>query len=86
MFFAVYVKKQIRMIQTGGPRFPQNCNTFRLMAGMVLPPPTAREFADISYLKEQFKLRRIRDVCTLYAEALARNSLLLKIPYLIKKK
>ena len=33
-------------------------------------------FADISYLNEQSKLRRIRDIYALYAGALACNSLL----------
>ena len=33
-------------------------------------------FADISYLKEQFMLRRIRDACTMYAGAFGCNSLL----------
>ena len=42
---------------------------------VVLLPDPLRNFADTSYLKEQSKLRQIRDVCTLYAETLACNSL-----------
>ena len=38
------------------------------------PPP--REFADIPYLKENFKLHLLRDVCTLCSGALVSDSLL----------
>ena len=43
-------------------------------------------FADIPYLKEKFKLRRIRDVCTLYVGAFVRNRLLHMLLYQIRKK
>ena len=33
------------------------------------PPPPPREFADISYLKENFKPHLLRDVCTLFSGA-----------------
>ena len=43
-------------------------------------------FADISYPVENFKLRLLRDVCTLYAGALVSDSLLHMLPYHILKK
>ena len=39
-------------------------------------PPPLRNFADISYLKENFKPHFLRDVCTLCSGALVSNSLL----------
>ena len=43
---------------------------------LLLPNPHLVNFAGISYLQEQPKLRRIRDVCTLKAGVLTCNSLL----------
>ena len=40
------------------------------------PPPHTREFADISYLEENFKPHLLRDVCTLCSGALVSDSLL----------
>ena len=40
------------------------------------PPPPLGNFADISYLKENFKLHLLRDVCTLCSGALVSDSLL----------
>ena len=37
--------------------------------------------ADISYLKEQFKLHQIRDVCTLLTRGLACNGMICMLPY-----
>ena len=42
--------------------------------------------ADISYLKEQFKLHQIRDVCTLLTRGLACNGMLRMLPYQFKNK
>ena len=47
------------------------------------PPPYLGNFADISYLAENFKLRLLIDVCTLYAEELVSDSLLHMFPYQI---
>ena len=49
-------------------------------------PAPQEIFADIPYLEENFKLRRIRYVCTLYAGALVSDSLLHMLSYRIKKK
>ena len=51
----------------------------RLLARGSIAPPLGN-FADIPYLKEQFKLSRIRDVCTLSVGALSCNSLLHMLP------
>ena len=51
----------------------------RLLARGSIAPPLGN-FADIPYLKEQFKLSRIRDVCTLSVGALSCNSLLHTLP------
>ena len=40
--------------------------------------------ADISYLKEQFKLHQIRDVCTLLTRELACNGMIRMLPYQFK--
>ena len=40
------------------------------------PPPPLGNFADISYLKENFKPHLLRDVCTLCSGALVSDSLL----------
>ena len=42
----------------------------------VLPPPPLGNFADISYLEENFKPHLLRDVCTLCSGALVSDSLL----------
>ena len=42
----------------------------------VLPPPPLGNFADISYLEENFKLHLLRDVCTLCSGALVCDILL----------
>ena len=42
----------------------------------VLLPPTLGNFADISYLEENFKPHLLRDVCTLCSGALVSDSLL----------
>ena len=40
------------------------------------PAPPLGNFADISYLEENFKPHLLRDVCTLYSGALVSDSLL----------
>ena len=40
------------------------------------PPPPLGNFADISYLEENFKRHLLRDVCTLCSGALVSGSLL----------
>ena len=40
------------------------------------PPPPLGNFADISYLEENFKPHLLRDVCTLCSGALVSDSLL----------
>ena len=47
------------------------------------PPRSLGNFADIPYLKEKFKLRRIRDVSTRYAGSLVSDSLLHMLKYQI---
>ena len=42
----------------------------------VLLPPPLGNFADIFYLKENFKPHLLRDVCTLFSGALVSDSLL----------
>ena len=42
----------------------------------VLLPPPLGNFADISYLEENFKSHLLRDVCTLCSGALVSDSLL----------
>ena len=49
---------------------------------IALPPPPA----SLSYLKEDFKLRPLIDVCTMFAGALVSYSLLHMLLYQIKKK
>ena len=45
--------------------------------------PFLGNFANLSYLKEVFKLRLLIDVCTVFAGALVSDSLLHMLPYLI---
>ena len=48
----------------------------RLRAKKGPAPPPLGNFADISYLKENFKPHLLRDVCTLCSGALVSDSLL----------
>ena len=43
---------------------------------VLLPPPPLGNFADITYLEENFKPHLLRDVCTLCSGALVCDSLL----------
>ena len=45
--------------------------------------PSLGNFADISHLEENFKLCRIKDVCTLCAGTVDRDSLLHMLPYIL---
>ena len=49
---------------------------FRLRAKKGPAPPPLGNFADIAYLKENFKPHLLRDVCTLCSGALVSDSLL----------
>ena len=51
-------------------------NTYRLRAKKGPAPPPLGNFADISYLEENFKPHLLRDVCTLCSGALVSDSLL----------
>ena len=50
--------------------------TIRLRAKKGPAPPPLGNFADISYLEENFKPHLLRDVCTLCSGALVSDSLL----------
>ena len=49
------------------------------MAENVIAPPG--KFASLSHLKEDYKLRLLIDVCTMFAGALVSDSLLHMLPY-----
>ena len=51
-------------------------NRLRAKKGPAPPPPPLGNFADISYLEENFKPHLLRDVCTLCSGALVSGSLL----------
>ena len=51
-------------------------NRLRAKKGPAPPPPHLGNFADISYLEENFKPHLLRDVCTLCSGALVSDSLL----------
>ena len=51
------------------------CDRLRAKKGPAPPPPLGN-FADISYLEENFKPHLLRDVCTLCSGALVSDSLL----------
>ena len=53
--------------------------------GIALKHPLGN-LVDISYPVENFKLRLLRDVCSLYAGALVSDSLLHMLPYHISEK
>ena len=64
-------------------RFPINTRIIgppldRWLRMLLLP---LRNFASLSYLKEDFKLRLLIDVCTMFAGALVSDSLLHMLPY-----
>ena len=57
----------------------RNCSlikAIRLRAKKGPAPPPLGNFADISYLEENFKPHLLRDVCTLCSRALVSDSLL----------
>ena len=53
------------------------------MAENGFAPHPLRNFAKIFYLEEHFKLRRLRDVCSLYSGALVFDGLLHMLSYQI---
>ena len=60
-------------------KYPAYWTTFRLMADNIIAPPG--EFASLYHLKEDYKLRIVIDVCTMFAGALVSDSLLHMLPY-----
>ena len=67
-------------VVTYGIKLLSRLVSFRLLARGSIAPPPLGNFADKPYLKEQLKLSRIRDVCTLSVGALSCNSLLHMLP------
>ena len=53
---------------------------------VLLPPPPLGNFADISYLEENFKPHLLRDGCTLCSGALVSDILLHMLLYQTKEK
>ena len=53
-----------------------NVIDFELKKVLLPPPPPVGNFANISYLEENFKPHLLRDVCTLCSGALVSDSLL----------
>ena len=60
-------------------KYPAYRATFRLMAENVIAP--LGNFASLSYLKEDSKLRLLIDFCTMFAGVLVSDSLLHMLPY-----
>ena len=60
--------------ETPGRQIKQSNHRLRAKKGPA--PPPLGNFADISYLEENFKPHLLRDVCTLYSGALVSDSLL----------
>ena len=60
-------------------KYPTYQATFRLMAENVIAP--LGNFANLSYLKEDFKLRLKIAVYTMFVGALVSDSLLHMLPY-----
>ena len=58
----------------------------RAKKGPAHPPPPLGNFADISYLEENFKSHLLRDVCTLCSGALVSDSLLICYCNKLRKK
>ena len=69
-FYVKHCKDEWR----GWQNFSKPVKDFELKK-VLLPPPLGN-FADISYLKENFKPHLLRDVCTLCSGALVSDSLL----------
>ena len=84
-------RKAIRQLKYMYPiveRKPLNGYFFILdfeLKKVLLPPPLGN-FADISYLEENFKPHLLRDVCTLCSGALGSDSLLHMLLQQIKEK
>ena len=58
-------------------RFPINTQLIGPAENVIAP---LGNFASLSYLKEDFKLRLLIDVCTMFAGALVSDSLLHMLP------
>ena len=61
-------------------------DSYRLRAKKGPAPPPLGNFADISYLEENFKPHLLRDVCTLCSGALVSYSLFYMLLYQTKEK
>ena len=66
----------IPSLYSHGALLPSTSYTYRLRAKKGPAPPPLGNFADISYLEENFKPHLLRDVCTLCSGALVSDSLL----------
>ena len=62
------------------------CSCIRLRAKKGPAPPPLGNFADISYLEENFKPHLLRNVCTLCSGAFVSGSLLHMLLYQTKEK
>ena len=65
--------RHVKSIKRANEKFP---DTTRLRAKKGPAPPPLGNFADISYLEENFKPHLLRDVCSLCSGALVSDSLL----------
>ena len=63
-------------VHMNAPEASKKYQTNRLRAKKGPAPPPLGNFADISYLEENFKPHLLRDVCTLCSGALVSDSLL----------
>ena len=65
-------------LQELGPQYKNKSTLYRLRVkkGPAPPPPPLGNFADISYLEDNFKPHLLRDVYTLCSGALVSDSLL----------
>ena len=73
----LHVHQKIQQINTRYKILQKDVTMYRLRAKKgPAPPPPLGNFADISYLEENFKTHLLRDVCTLCSGALVSDSLL----------
>ena len=70
------VLRMLRLVSSRYRRVRKMQLHFRLRAKKGPAPPPLGNFADISYLEENFKPHLLRDVCTLCSGALVSDSLL----------
>ena len=65
-------------------KYPAYRTTFRLMAENVIAPPG--EFRKLIHLKEDFKLRLLIDVCTIFAGVLVSDSCYINYLFKFRRK